>query len=408
MLLVSRDASLKSEVEGALGELPEDMRLALHTELDERRGIEHAVHRSPDLVLLELRDDPEEVRRAAAEITRASSDPLVIVVYRPNVAGGEGRSEALLIELMRAGVRDFLRRPLSTGELEDLLRRHVTSAGREQSTRGQVLSFVGNKGGVGKSTLSVSVACGLARKAPGRVLLIDASLQQGSLCELLGVTPEATISDAARQEARLDERLLRMLSASHESGLRVLAAPTNAIDAAPIDDQAFARILAVARRAFDYVIVDTFPLIDSVTVAILDVSDLVFVVLNDLVPTVLGTAELLKVLARIGVSEERIRVVLNHPNQPYRGRLSGVDVAQRLGQDLDFVVPYDKRVLASTNTGSPHALRASRWRGFGRSLREIETSILSRRAEVPADAAEDSPRADEGAEEPRLEATNEW
>ncbi len=376
ILLIAPDPALRKEVQGALADLPDDMRIAMHTESDQRRGIEHALNRRPDVVLIELGDSIEEARRLAAEITSGSADPRLMMVYRPQVLSGDDRSASTVIDLMRAGVKDFLRRPVSASELEDLLRRHFWSTGQDRSARGRVLTFMGNKGGVGKSTVSLSVACRLAQRYPGRVLLIDASLQHGAMCELLGLVPEATISDAARQIDRLDGRLLRMFSASHESGLRVLAAPPNAIDAAPVDDQAFARILSVARRAFDYVVVDTFPLIDSVTVAILDVADMVFVVLNDLVPAILGTSELLDVLGRIGVSEERVRVVLNHANSGYRGRLKDVDVAARLDHDLDFVVPHSKRVLSATNTGEPYVLRAPRWFGFGRAIGAIEQEIL--------------------------------
>jgi hypothetical protein len=35
------------------------------------------------------------------------------------------------------------------------------------------------------------------------------------------------------------------------------------------------------------------------------------------------------------------------------------------------VVPYDRRVLASTNTGSPHILHARRWERFGRAVNGI-------------------------------------
>ncbi len=380
LLLITRDPALAKEVEAAISELPEDLRLAMHVETDQRRGVEHALNRRPDVVILELGEDISEAQRLAAEISSSPGAPLISFAYRPELLPRQVRPESVLIELMRAGANDFLRRPVSAAELEDLLRRHFLRAGKESAARGKVISFIGNKGGVGKSTISLSVACALARRAPGRVLLIDASLQHGAMCELLDLEPEATITDAARQIDRLDERLLRMFSAPHETGLRVLAAPPNAIDAAPVDDRAMARILAVARRAFDYVVVDTFPLIDAVTIAILDVADLALVVLNDFVPAILGTAEMLKVLERIGVSEERIRIVLNHTSGGFRGRLRNDDVAGRLRHDLDFVVPYSSRVLASTNTGEPYVLRAPRWWGFGKSIRAIEEEILGVRA----------------------------
>ena len=416
ILLIARDPSLPKEVEDAVGDLADAARIVVHTESQVRRGIEHALNRRVDAVFLELGDDLDEARRTAQEITRGASDVLVVGLYRPQALPSEGREDSagVLIELMRCGIKDFLRRPLAGTELESTLRRHFRSVGREQVRRGRVVSFVGNKGGVGKSTLSLSTACRLARRAPGRVLLIDGSLQHGAMCELLDLDAQATICDAARQIDRLDERLLRTLTVEHGSGLRVLAAPANAIEAAPVDERVLARILTVARQAFDVVIVDTFPLLDSITVAVLDVSDLVFVVLSDLIPAVLGTSELLGVLERIGIAEDRIRVVLNHNHKGFRGHLRDEDVATRLSRDLDFVVPYSRRVLAATNSGEPYVLRAPRWSRFDRAVRAIEREVLDPREQTEvarsggesddpgASALRDAPRANlADASEPR-------
>ena len=377
ILLIGSDPSLPEEIGSALRDLPGELQLVLHTERELRRGIEHAVNRNPAVVIIDLGDkDLSVVRRAAMEINAAAADRLVIVCYHPQVLGDADQSAPALIELMRANVSDFLRRPASTSEFEEILRRHFKAADKEASSRGRLVSFLGNKGGVGKSTMSLSVACSLARNAPDRVLLVDGSLQHGATCELLDLVPEATLRDAALQIDRLDERLLRMLSVAHESGLRVLAAPSNAIDAAVVDDEVLARILAVARQAFDYVIVDTFPVIDSITVAVLDVADLAYVVLNNLMPAVLGTAELFKVLDRLGVADERVRVVLNHSQSGFRGALQPADVAEGIGKDIDHVVPYTKQVLAATNTGTPFVMRAPRWRGFGKAVQKIEREIV--------------------------------
>ena len=75
VLLLSGDASLGRELESALRDLPDEARIAVHVESDQRRGIEHAVNRSVDLVLLELDADVEETRRVAAEIRGGPSEP---------------------------------------------------------------------------------------------------------------------------------------------------------------------------------------------------------------------------------------------------------------------------------------------------------------------------------------------
>ena len=377
VLVVARDASLPKELQTALAELPDARRFLVTAETDLRRGVEHAVDRSPHIVCLELGPDTGEAQRIAAEIDAGSRGTLVVGFYRPEEFGGSDALATTLVQLMRTHVRDFVRRPVSSTEIEALFRRHLSVGERKAQTRGRVISFVSNKGGVGKTTLALNTACRLARARPDRVLLIDAALQHGADCELLGLSPEATLRDAALQIERLDERLLRVLSVQHSTGLRVLAAPANAIEAAAVSEQAMARILSVARRTFDFVVVDTFPLIDSTTIAILDLSDTVYVTLNAFVPSVLGVSELLGVLGQLGVSDDRIRVVLNHTHPSFRGDLRGVDVADRLGHDIDFVVPYSRNVMMATNSGTPYVLRAPRWRGFGRAVRDIERQILA-------------------------------
>src|SRR4029077_8475898 len=101
------------------------------------------------------------------------------------------------------------------------------------------------------------------------------------ICALmLDLKPATTILDAVHERDRLDETLLRRLSLPHASGVRLLAAPADALEAAEGGDEAIARILNLARRTFEYVIIDTFPMLDSVVIAALDISDVVCVVMQ--------------------------------------------------------------------------------------------------------------------------------
>ncbi|MEM9799946.1 MAG: AAA family ATPase [Planctomycetota bacterium] len=382
-LLLSADPGLAAELSSAAEELTDDLRLALHVETDERQGVERAAHRRTDLVIIEMDEDVERCARIVAEIQRSDPAPVVAVAHRPGAFGDDAALSAAFVRLLRAGARDFLRRPLPASELEALVRRQFGDEGAASSRRGRIVSFVGSKGGVGKSTLAVNVAVDLARR--GTVLLVDASLQHGVLAELLDLEPEFTIRDAARQIDRLDARLLTTLSMPHASGVRLLAAPKGAVEAAEIDDGILARVLAEARRAFDFVVVDTFPLVESVTVAVLDLSDLAFVTLNDFVPTVGGTAELLGVLRRLGVDDARVRVVLNRTHPGRRARVAAADVAARLDHDVDFVVPYSRGVLAATGLGRPPAQSVGRHFGWGRAVDRIAREAAEWKDEGLAD-----------------------
>ena len=97
-----------------------------------------------------------------------------------------------------------------------------------------------------------------------------------------------TLTDAARERDRLDSLLIRQLATVHSSGLHLLAAPNDAVEGAEIDDDLMSRVLTLSRQAYDFVVVDTFPLFDSVVMAVIDASDLSYIVLENVVPALLG------------------------------------------------------------------------------------------------------------------------
>ena len=53
--------------------------------------------------------------------------------------------------------------------------------------------------------------------------------------------------------------MIRQMAIQHPCGLHLLAAPADAVEAMDVDDTLMARIITLARRAYDFVIVDTFP-----------------------------------------------------------------------------------------------------------------------------------------------------
>jgi pilus assembly protein CpaE len=389
VLVVGRDNALHAEVSSAVDALPRTGTVVLRAG-SLRDGVEAARNRNPDLIVLDLDARPEEILPFTKDIEHVSPETAVVGAYRVSV-GDEGSGDGqLLVSAMRNRVKDFLRRPISSNELQDVMDRNIgTPDNAAAATRrhGIVVDFVSNKGGVGKSTVSLNTACLLAQRHPGRVLLIDASLQLGVCASSLDLQPTTTIVDAVKELSRLDETLLREISIRHDCGLHVLAAPNDAVEATEVGETQISRILGVARRAFDYVVVDTFPLVDAVAVAGLDLSSLVYCITSDTVPNVIGMARYVTVVERLGVARRRMRVVLNHPQPNFSGALTPVDVASRLDRDVDHVVPFDRKVLVGVNLGVPHALRAAKWFGFGKAIGGIADEIESAQpteSEAPA------------------------
>lgn len=385
VLIVGSDPGLEEELRSAMAGLP-DRRAIVHVCETYQDAIDAARRRQPSFILVEIDRSIQEVAALCRELGEVVPAAAIAGAFTPESLE-RGRSEsAAIIELLRARMRDFVQRPLSATELRAVLDRlFVRQAASPAAATGRVVSFIGNKGGVGKSTLAINVACGLALRHPDDVLLVDTSLQVGTCAFMLDLKPATSIVDAVRERERLDRTLLRHLTIRHGSGLRLLAAPADPLEAGDADDEAIARILNMARQSFKYVVVDTFPLLDSVSMTVLDASDAAFIVMQGTAPAVAATARLLPTLEGIGLAATRQRLVLNYNYKSFVGNLRPGDIADRLQRAIDHVVPYDRRVLVSMNTGSPQILHARRWHGFGRAIDGIVDEIAVAAVEQPRD-----------------------
>jgi pilus assembly protein CpaE len=375
--IVSGDRTLEEEFRAALTPIP-DTRGVVYFASTYRQAVEIARDRQPNLIVVEIDRDVRQVAGVVKDLHHAVPDTVIAAAFTPDRLEQSHSESATIIELLRAQVRDFLRRPLSTTELRSVIDRLLfQQSAPAPVARGRIASFVSNKGGVGKSTLAVSTACGLAARHADEVLLVDLSLQLGTCALMLDLKPETSIVDVIRERDRLDETLLLHLTLRHASGLRLLAAPGDALEAAEVDDETIARILTMARRAFRYVIVDTFPMLDSAVLTTLDLSDVAFVVLQGMAPSVAGAARLLPILDGLGLSPDRQRLVLNYNYKAFVGNLRPADIADRLQRPLDYVVRYERRVLTSMNTGSPQILHAARWHRFARTMARLVEDVES-------------------------------
>lgn len=364
--------ALEDELSSASESLDE-LQFVLRTEPELGRGVETVRDRAPEICVIDLEGSLDGILGASEELTRTAAGTLLVGAYRPDsVQALERRDD--WIALMRAGMRDFLRRPVSSQELSDVLERQVLGQAAQQAT-GRVACFAGNKGGVGKSTLAVNSSVLLANRHPGQVLLIDASMQLGSCAAMLDLEPTTTVVDAARELYRLDETLLRSLAEEHESGLHLLAAPRDASESGVIDETSLGRILAVARRAYSWVVIDTFPLLDNLALTVLDFSDRVWVVTSSGVPAVRGVASYLGLIERLGVPRERIRLALSGVQRPFPGSLGPGALEERLGRAIDVHVPHSRRFLVSNDSGHVLVQAAPAWSRSKRSISRIAEDL---------------------------------
>lgn len=376
VLVFTQDEAVGREIREAIRNVAADGPINVYVTTDLTQAVDTVRDREPNAVMLELSGDLASDRTRIGELRSIHSDLMLVGVYSAESNSANIHS-GYMVELVRLGVSDFLRRPIAEGELSGFMNRLVsTDQANEPARSGTCVAFVSNKGGVGKSSLAVNTATALALQYPNEVLLIDASLQMGVCAPMLNLTPETSLLDAFEQRQRLDSTLIRQLATPHESGLMLLAAPSDPIAAADIDDQSIVRVLNLARRTFRFVIVDTFPLFDQVVMSVLDIATRAYVVLDNVVPTVLSVVHLLRLLENLQYPHERLRIVVNRYQQLAGNPLID-DVARSLRMPVDHVLPYDKRMITAANVGRPCTMDLVRWSKLHRELKQLANEIIA-------------------------------
>lgn len=290
----------------------------------------------------------------------------------------------LMLQAMRAGIRDVVSPDVEPEQLRVVLQRSVqategrrraeagSAEGAPDAPRGRVIGVFSPKGGVGKTTLATNIAVGLAKTAPMGVAIVDLDLQFGDVASGLDLDPEHTVTEAVSAAAARDALVLKAFLTLHPAGLYALCAPKSPVEADAITPEKVSHLLRQLAAQFDYVVVDTAPGLGECTLAALEhCTDGVWVTGMD-VPGVRGLRSSLDVLGQLGLLPETRHLVLNMADT--KSGLSVRDVEATVGVPVDVSVPRSRLVAYSTNRGIP-VLQATRKDGATAALGKVVERI---------------------------------
>jgi pilus assembly protein CpaE len=273
---------------------------------------------------------------------------------RPVVVLCTGSPNGFVTQAMEAGANDVVVLPESPEKvlfaLEKSVARGTSHATGTGEALGRMVCVLGPKGGTGKSVTVSNLAVSLANAGRSAVV-VDLDLQFGDAGLVLGLSPKRTVHDLVMSGGTFDEEKLDAYLGVHDSGARVLMAPTRPDQAAGVSVAFLREVWRVLRLSNDYVIVDTPPDFTPEVIAAVDAStDLCMVSMLDalsLKNTKLG----LETLALMGHNASQVRLVLNRAGS--RVGINPDDVASVLGREPDVFVPSDRDIPLSVNEGQP-------------------------------------------------------
>jgi pilus assembly protein CpaE len=317
-----------------------------------------------DVVMVDLDSDPESAFDLVESICTLGLGTAMVysAVGDPN----------MLLRSMRAGAREFIRIPIDPGKMAEALVRAsaLHSAIRPpKKADGGLLVFLSAKGGSGVTTLACNYAVSLAEESGQKILLIDLNFPLGDAAIDLGIKAEYSTVNALQNASRLDSSFLETMLVKHESGLMVLAAPTE-LATTHFPDEAIDKLLEVARQEFDYVVVDAGSRLELQHTHLFDRSATIYLVTQIGIPELRNSNRLITKLST--AASPKLEIVINRYDPRNMG-IAEEHVNKALTKPAEWKIPNNyAAVRRMQNTATPLTEEDTE---IARAIRQMTRSI---------------------------------
>lgn len=288
-----------------------------------------------------------------AEMLRVDHPDMGVVLLRRRV------DIALMSQALRSGIREVVASDDLTAladackrsrELTYRLRGHAAGGDRRE---GRIVTVFSAKGGVGKTTFTANLGAYLASQGL-KTLIVDLDLAFGDVAISLQLLAQRTMTDVVAMAGHLDEQGLASAVTIHSSGLHALCAPAEPGDADRIPASTVTEVFRVAKRHYDFVIVDTPPAFTEHVLAAFDISETLVLIATLDIPALKNLRLTLDTLDLLGNPRESRIVVLNRSDA--KVGLTADDVVTAIKSEIAVMVPNSTDVPASVNRGVPIVL----------------------------------------------------
>lgn len=270
----------------------------------------------------------------------------------------EDNSKGLLVRAMRAGVREVLPLPPNPQELALSLRRwsdnvSVQPVASAPQRQGRLVAYMGCKGGNGTSFVASNMAHIIACEHDLSCAFVDLDLQCGDASFYLGSgTNTNTLSDLTRQIDRLDAQLLTSCLHAVTPQLKLLAAPNDLESAMAISAQDMEKVLRMVLSLHEHVLVDLPRGLNTLSLKVLDMANVVCVVMQNDTPDVRDAQRLISNFRALGYSDNKLRLLVNRHVSD--GWVSLSELEKTVGLKVSRTIPHNAQwVGEALHTGQP-------------------------------------------------------
>ncbi|MDA8747224.1 AAA family ATPase [Litoreibacter sp.] len=311
-------------------------------------------------------------------------------------------SPIALHQLLKLGADDFVPYPLPEGALHEAIERvrapkpepavvyedSAEASGGPSLRRskpgdcnGVILPVHGLAGGAGSSTFAVNLAWELAtvdKEQSPKVCLLDLDLQFGSASTYLDLPRRDAVYEMLSDIENCDDEAFKQTLLQFNEKISVLTAPADILPLDIISPPDIQRLIELAQRNFDYVVIDMPTSLVQWTETVLGMCQVYFGLLELDLRSAQNALRMIRALKAEDLPHEKIRYALNRA--PKFTDMSGKSRAKRMAESLDIDLSLHlpdggKQVSQACDHGLPVADSALK-NPYRREIAKLAQSLL--------------------------------
>jgi pilus assembly protein CpaE len=326
---------------------------------------------TPNLIVIESSLDRADMLGqldALAECCDAGTKVMIV---------GHVNDVVLYRELLKRGVSEYIVAPIEPIQFLESLSNLYNDP--DSDPVGNIIAFIGSKGGVGSSTVCHNVAWAISEHLKTNVVVADLDLAFGTTGLDFNQDPPQGIFEALQSPERFDEMLLDRLLTKCSEHLSIFAAPAVLDREFDISADACDVVLDVVRQNVPIVAVDLPHIWTPWVRRILLQADQIVITAAPDLANLRNTKNLLEQLKTARNNDSMPQLVINMAKMPKRPEIDIAEFAGAVGIQPSQIIDFDAEHFGQASNNGQMIEELSGKAKAGAQFRELAMSLAHRR-----------------------------
>lgn len=331
---------------------------------------------TPNLIMIESSMGRQEVLNELDRLAECCDAGTKVVVV------GHYNDVMLYRELLKRGVSEYLVAPVTPLQLMESISNLYNDP--EADPVGNVIAFIGAKGGVGSSTICHNVSWMISEALQSDVCIADLDLAFGTTSLDFNQDPVQGIAEALSSPERLDEVLLDRLLTKCTERLSIFAAPVILDRDYDLSADGCEMVIDVVRQNVPFVMVDLPHTWTSWSKRILLSADEVVITAAPDLANLRNAKNIIDLVKQARTNDGPPRLVVNMTGLPKRQEIPVKEFCQHLDLQASAVIEFDTETFSSASANGRMIEEVNKKAKSAPALRTLAMGLANRHeAPVP-------------------------